>query len=224
MIVTVVTTNLNDYEWRAYRALLGADSLTAYELGKRSGVPLSRCYEVARSLAAKGFALVQPGETPRYRAVEPDEVVARERRALEELGDELRALRAERDRVSAEPVWTVHGREPILARAAMLIERAARQVTLHVPPESVELLGASLAAARRRGVAVDTHAAEALLLVVDGREALLGELSLATHITQPSVVALLADQTASTGWLAWEEQKVRRLIPSPDGRGWPKAG
>src|SRR6266511_1336401 len=70
---------LNDYEWRAYRALLGVDSATAYELGKRSGIPLSRCYEVARSLAVESGAL--DGERPR------DLVAPRERdaRALAQL-------------------------------------------------------------------------------------------------------------------------------------------
>jgi sugar-specific transcriptional regulator TrmB len=206
---------LNDYEWRAYRALLGTDGLTAYELGKRSGIPLSRCYEVARSLAAKGFALVQPGETPRYRAVEPDEVVARERRALDELGDELRALRAERDRRSAELVWTLQGREPILARAAAMIEGAERHLAARAPQALFEALGAELVEARRRGVAVESRVAEALLLVVDGREALIGDTALATHLTQPAAVALLAEQAPSTDWLAFEESKVRRLMPHP---------
>jgi sugar-specific transcriptional regulator TrmB len=214
-----VTISLNDYEWRAYRALLGADALTAYELGKRSGIPLSRCYEVARSLVAKGCALVQPGETPRYRAVEPEELIAREKRALDRLGDELRALRAARARAAREPVWAVRGRETILVRAAAMIGRAAEWVDLRTPPQHVEGVADALASARARGVAVETRAAGALMLVVDGVELLLGELDpadacVATHIAQPSVVALLAREP-EPDWLAWEEHKVRRLLGSP---------
>lgn len=215
---------LNEYEWRAYRALLGADGLTAYELGKRSGIPLSRCYEVARSLANKGFALVQPGEAPRYRAVEPDEVVARERRALDRLGDELRALRAERDRASAEPVWTVRGREPIIARARAMIERAEREVAVQAPPDLLEALGEPLAATRGRGLPVESRPSAGLLLLLDRRQALLGDAELATHFTQRAVVDLLSEQSASADWLAFEQEKVRRLVRSPSRRAWPQAG
>jgi len=215
---------LNEYEERGYRALLGVDAATAYELGKRAGIPLSRCYEVARSLANKGFALVQPGETPRYRGVEPDEVVARERQAIDELGAELRALRAERDRSSAEPVWVVQGRETVLVRARTTIDRAERELALQAPQAVFEAFAAELAEARRRGVAVESQIADGVLLIVDRREALLGDLELATHFTQPAVVALLAERSPSADWLTWEQEKVRRLVPSPGGRGWPKAG
>lgn len=216
MIVTRVTiiVDLNDYEWRAYRALLAVDSATAYELGKRSGIPLSRCYEVARALAAKGAALVQPGDPPRYRAAEPDELVARERRQLDELGDDLRALRAERDRVSREPVWVVHGREAILSHAAALIERAASGVDLRAPVDAIDALALSLASARARLVSIATHATDPLLLLVDDADALLGDLEVATHLTQPAVVALLASQSTSRDWQHWERAKLRRLLPN----------
>src|SRR5205085_5738820 len=120
--VTIVTNSdllerlraldLNDYEARLYLALLGADAPTAYELGKRAGVPLSRCYEVARSLARKGLALTLPGDTPRYRAVDPAIAIERHRRELDRLAADLAERAAARD--DREPVWTVQGRPAIL--------------------------------------------------------------------------------------------------------------
>jgi hypothetical protein len=83
---------VNEYEGRAYLGLLERGPMTAYELGRHTGVPLSRCYEVARALVRKGLALVQPGDAPRYRAADPAEVLAR-RRA--ERASELDALEAE---------------------------------------------------------------------------------------------------------------------------------
>src|SRR5690349_1993785 len=106
--------DLNEYEARVYLALLGADALTAYELGKRAGVPLSRCYEVARGVARKGLAMTQPGQTPRYRAVEPALAIEGQRRQLAALEARL-AEHARRD--DRERLWTIEGRGPILAAA-----------------------------------------------------------------------------------------------------------
>ena len=103
----------NEYESRAYRALLGAGALTAYQIGRAAGIPLSRSYEVARALVGKGLAEAQPGETPRYRAVDPLEVVGRRRyelgRELDALADELTELAASRAAGPVEPVWVVQG-------------------------------------------------------------------------------------------------------------------
>ena len=62
---------LNKYEAEAYSTLLSEGSLTGYELGKRSQVPLSRSYEILERLVQKGLALVQPGDPPRYAAQQP---------------------------------------------------------------------------------------------------------------------------------------------------------
>src|SRR5688572_33459371 len=131
-MVTAVTSipGANEYESRAYRALLGAGTMTAYQLGRAAGIPLSRSYEVARALVAKGLAEAQPGETPRYRAIDPLEVIGRRRyelgRELDSLADELTALAARRAAGPVEPVWVLQGAGPILARAASLVDAAQR--------------------------------------------------------------------------------------------------
>ena len=216
----------NEYESRAYRAMLGAGGMTAYQLGRAAGIPLSRSYEVARALVAKGLAEAQPGETPRYRAIDPLEVIGRRRfemgRELDALADELAELAASRAARPVEPVWVLQGAGPILARAAALVDAAARALQLSMPPEHLPTLDAPLGRARARGVALRLTAAPALLLVRDGVEALVGELSpagvcMATHLNQPAAVALLAAAAAPTDsrptdWLAWEEAKVRSLL------------
>src|SRR5437867_1898185 len=111
LIHRLAALDLNEYEARVYLALLGADALTAYEVGKRAGVPLSRCYEVARSLARKGLAATQPGESPRYRAIDPALAIDGQRRQLATLEAELRQHARRDDR---EPLWTLQGRGLIL--------------------------------------------------------------------------------------------------------------
>jgi sugar-specific transcriptional regulator TrmB len=224
--VTNIIPGANEYESRAYRALLGADALTAYQLGQAAAIPLSRSYEVARALVAKGLAEAQPGETPRYRAIDPLEMVARRRRELardlDALADELTALAAGRAARSGEPVWVLRGAGPILARASALIDAAERSLTVRVPEEHVPSIDAALERARARGVALHVAPAPALLLLRDRAEALIGDLApaescLATHLSQPAAVALLAGEPVEAPaphWLAWEEAKVRGLLSS----------
>src|SRR5919198_6324807 len=87
---------LNKYEAEAYSALLRYGPLTGYELGKRSGVPLSRSYEILERLSTKGLALVQPGDPPRYAAEAPEQFLDRTRAAttatLDALGRALAEL------------------------------------------------------------------------------------------------------------------------------------
>jgi sugar-specific transcriptional regulator TrmB len=198
----------NEYESRAYRALLGAGGMTAYQLGRAAGIPLSRSYEVARALVAKGLAEAQPGETPRYRAVDPVEVVGRRRyelgRELDALADELAALATSRAAGPVEPVWVLQGAGAILARAAALVDAAERSLLLSVPTEHLLTLDAPLGRARARGVALRLSDAPALLLIRDAAEALVGELApaescLATHMNQPAAAALRAEPIGSPG-------------------------
>ena len=73
---------LNKYEAEAYYTLLSEGSLTGYELGKRSQVPLSRSYEILERLVQKGLALVQPGDPPRYAAQEPEQFLGQARSSM----------------------------------------------------------------------------------------------------------------------------------------------
>jgi sugar-specific transcriptional regulator TrmB len=240
LVRALAALDLNEYEARIYLALLGADALTAYELGKRAGVPLSRCYEVARSLAGKGLAATQPGETPRYRAVEPALAIAAQRRELDALGAAL-ARHASRD--DREPLWTLQGRGLILATASALLDAAAERVALWAPPDALEALDDRIAAARARRLTVAVRPDPALLLVRDADEALLGQVdpperALATQLRQPAVVAWLAARAwtgadaptdredalpapaqpaGEAAWLDWESRKVRRLLASVPG-------
>lgn len=66
---------LTKYEIEAYLALLDSGPVTAYKLGKKSGVPSGRIYDVADKLALKGLASEEPGKPKRYKAVEPEKAI-----------------------------------------------------------------------------------------------------------------------------------------------------
>src|SRR5437667_12781488 len=98
---------LTEYEGKVYRALLAEHPATAYRLGKLSGVPLSRVYEIANRLVKKGAAICESGEPARYAPIPPQSLVsvARSRtdRILTNLQTELESLYAGGD--STEHVW-----------------------------------------------------------------------------------------------------------------------
>ena len=67
------------YESLAYAALLKWGPVTGYELGKRSGVPLSKSYVTLRRLVEKGAAVVEQADPPRYAPIAPETLAAASR-------------------------------------------------------------------------------------------------------------------------------------------------
>ena len=121
---------LSKYEAEAYYVLLLQGPLTGYELGKRSGVPLSKSYEVLERLTRRGLAFVQPG---RALATSPTASSASWSR---------HAPITRRCCVRYRTPWPMHasrrlrrvlggaGRQNILARARALIDEARDRVAI----------------------------------------------------------------------------------------------
>lgn len=232
---------LNKYEAEAYLTLVRHGALTGYELGKRSGVPLSRSYEVLERLAAKGMALVQPGDPPRYRAEPPAQLLERTRAAMATTLDALEQGLAEAAQPAApQDFWVIRSRSAILATARSQLEAAGGQIEISMPADIRAGLTRNLDAARGRGCRVVERVLEGntFTLVTDDHEGLVGTLApadecQAVRSSNPALVealrltfapAVRAPQTArqenaprSTepqrlDWLAWEERKQRHLL------------
>ncbi len=75
---------LNIYEVKIWTALLSRGIASAAELADISGVPRSRCYDVLESLEKKGFIIMNIGKPIKYIAVQPDAIVDRLKRDLED--------------------------------------------------------------------------------------------------------------------------------------------
>jgi len=196
---------LNKYEAEAYAALLQSGPLTGYELGKRSGVPLSRSYEVLERLSAKGLALVQPGDPPRYIAEAPEQFLARVRGSTIATLDALAGALAELGPSAIpEGFWVVRGQEHIVAHANSLIAQAQRALAVRIAPAHGAFVAEALAQARARGCRVAqspveprAEAAATVMLLADDREGLAGTLSPADRAqavvsANPGFVAVLA--------------------------------
>ena len=199
---------LNKYEAEAYAALLQHGPLTGYELGKRSGVPLSRSYEILERLTGKGLALIQPGDPPRYAAEAPEQFLDRTRTATTATLDALaQALSSLSQSALPEGFWVVRGQEHILTHMKTLIAHAQRTLAVYVAPAYSVFIGDALAQARSRGCQltqpqIERHAAATVLLVADDREGMVGTLEPATHAqavssTNPAFVAALVRSCAA---------------------------
>lgn len=75
---------LNTYEAKIWTALLSRGIATAGELSDISNVPRSRSYDVLESLEKKGFIVMKLGKPIKYIAVNPDEVVERVKKKVNE--------------------------------------------------------------------------------------------------------------------------------------------
>ena len=185
MVDLLQQVGLNKYEAEAYAALLRYGPLTGYELGKRSEVPLSRSYEILERLTAKGLALVQPGDPPRYAAEPPEQFLDRTRTTTTTTLDALaRALAESGPSAIPEGFWVVRGQEHILAHANAYIARAQRTLAVRIAPAQSVSVAEALEQAHERGCRIlpppiDTRAEDAatLLLVIDDREGLVGTLT-----------------------------------------------
>ena len=191
----------NEYESRAYLALLELGNATAYEIGKASGIPLSRSYEVARALVTKGLALTQPDKVPRYRAIAVAEAIGRRRDAmaaeLAQLALSLDGYLSARDGEDDDRVWVARGHSAVLDRIRSLINEGRDRIIAWLPESAIDALSDAIGAARERGVRFDLEpGGESVLVVCDATTAIVGEIpatreALVTIIIQPAIASLL---------------------------------
>lgn len=192
----------SEYEAKAYTALLRKSPVTGYELSKISGVPRSMIYEVLGKLKIRGAILTLHKEgTTRHAPVPAKDFldhVHREQEALfTALLSDIASIYSESE---FEYVWTLEGRESILARAMEMILGAANRIHVALAPETLEAIRSSLEEAVRKGIQVAVYTdgpinlpgasvviasmpEEAwgkgtglgMILVIDGSEVLIGE-------------------------------------------------
>lgn len=146
---------LNDYEARAYIALLRLQPATAYEVSKEANLPKANSYTVLESLSKK--EAVQPvSEGPvRYMAVPPerlfDSIAEKTARRCDRVKEGLSKL-AEAPR--HEYVWSINGAEAVSERIHQMIRDARDHVWIKASEDSIEPYRNSLRDAADRGVEI----------------------------------------------------------------------
>jgi predicted transcriptional regulator len=221
---SLMAVGFGEYEARTYATLLTLGQATGYQIAKESGVPRSAVYEVLTKLVTRGVVLTQAfADQVRYAPLPPERFLHQMRRefdtSVDTLADALKGLVV----TTGTPgtTWSLTGRRNILAYARQLIEQAAREVLLLVgDDDELDELRLVLEGAHARGctvlvvtptpyamagVPVRVHSAgqalrqtlgHGLTLVVDQREALLGE-------TDHSETAVWTTNRYTLAWARW---------------------
>jgi sugar-specific transcriptional regulator TrmB len=199
----LVKLGFSEYEAKAYLALLRESPVTGYQVSKACGVPRSMIYEVLGKLVTRGAAMTLRREGGNKYAPVPasgflDQLQHDHEQLVASLKNDLRAL----DETSAmEYVWNIDGNENVMAKAVEMIDQASTRVYLALMPTTFTPLKGALERAVERGVKVVVYSTDDLdlvggrvvvsplperaserliglwlILVVDAKEALIGEL------------------------------------------------
>ena len=240
LVERLAAAGFTEYEAKVYVALQKRSPATGYQVAKESGVPRSTIYEVLGKLIARGAIVTQSfGDLVRYAPVPPDLLLDRMRHEFEDTLDELSGGFK---RMTATPVapgqtWNIAGHDNIMAQAREMIERAQNEIAVVVgDDDQLDDLMNWLQQARTRKVALTIispvpyeadnlpivvhpqgeqlrHAlGHGLTLVVDGREALIGEVD-------RSESAAWTTNSYAVAWARWcLKQEMAGVTPRRPSR------
>jgi len=132
-ILRLKKIGLNEYEARAYLALVGLREATAREILEAGKIPQGRIYDVLRELADKGYVEVQNGTPTYYRAVDPRNLIQNlgkdYTRMLGELLNTLKDLHIEAP--ATYPVWIISNETAISNRIIALLKNIDRELIIY---------------------------------------------------------------------------------------------
>lgn len=195
-----------DYEAKAYLALTDAGQCTGYEVAKAAGIPRANVYAVLDRLLARGAVQrLDTAAGTRYAGTPPSKLLAQlERGHQRRLAAARRGFARLKPTEDHAPAISLRGEDELLRRAHAEIDAAHESLTIALGPEEAGHLADALAHAHERGVAIRTLCLQGcapqcsacrgevwrlqvqasatarrrwLLLVVDEREALVGQLA-----------------------------------------------
>jgi Cd2+/Zn2+-exporting ATPase len=158
LIAVLNQVGFTEYEAKVYLALLREYPASGYQLSKSSGVPRSMVYETLSRLSSRGAVLSSEGEKSMLYRPLPPEVLLRDLKSEHEENMQVlaRGLAAAYAEKPTERLWTLSGRESVLAYASELIVGAKEELLLVLPDEALEAVAPVLQAACERGVQART--------------------------------------------------------------------
>ncbi len=143
----------SQYETACYLALVSRHPANGSQVARLSGVSRSRIYDVLRGLIKKG--IVFEIEKGRYVPLPFQELKKRLRSRFESnislLEEQLAAMEAESE---FDYLLTLRGRREVFAKAADIVDGAARELYLRLFPEAFGRLRRRISKAAGRGVGI----------------------------------------------------------------------
>jgi sugar-specific transcriptional regulator TrmB len=146
---------LTQMEALAYAYLVANPCSTGYRVARGIGKPTANVYRALESLGRKGAVLHDRAATPGFRAIAPDDLLARlESEFMERKASAARILATLSPDEGDERMYALQSPEQVLARARVLLA-AVRHVTLVDAPHDIAAkLAAEIQDARHRGARV----------------------------------------------------------------------
>lgn len=156
IISKLIEIGFSEYESRAYLALLKRNPSSAYEVGKLSGIPTSKIYEVISRLCEKGIiSPVEQEGTRKYIPADPSEFLDEYKSRIDQTLDSLkRDLSRLRDEEEPYYLWNIVDYDYFISKARRMVEKAENTVLLSVWKEEMALLQDLLEKAVKKGVKV----------------------------------------------------------------------
>jgi sugar-specific transcriptional regulator TrmB len=127
---------LSDQEALLYLTLLRKSS-TASEVAKRTDIPRTRVYEIARDLDSKGFIEMSLSRPLKLRAMQPEMVFKRLKaeyeKKIKNIEDESPELinllnNVPEEKEEEESIWSVNGENNIISKFNELCENATKEI------------------------------------------------------------------------------------------------
>ncbi len=155
LIETLRGLSFTDYEAQAYIALLRESPVTAYQVGKQTGLPRANVYAALETLSKKGACQPVTENPVRYAPVRPEVLFPRMQNGFQAQCRRAAEMLAEIDRPDAEEhVWSLRGTEAIHAKIAGMIDAASQHVWIKAHERHLRDHRPALLAAAARGVQV----------------------------------------------------------------------
>jgi sugar-specific transcriptional regulator TrmB len=123
-----------DYESRAYIALVVENQGTAEEVADIASIPRTSTYKVMQSLIEKGYATASDGRPTIFYPVSPDDIREGVLGEINETFDKLKAMEGMlSERGTPQLVFTISGRERVLAKIGDIIESSMDRLIISSP-------------------------------------------------------------------------------------------
>jgi sugar-specific transcriptional regulator TrmB len=106
---------LNEYEAKAYQAIVDLGESKSHQISAKSGVPYGRIYDVLNSLESKGLIRLTLKKPKTYIAVDPELILVKQIEKqiseLEKLKEEAKKMKTQYERFPEEAVFVMKGKE-----------------------------------------------------------------------------------------------------------------
>lgn len=156
ILLELMKLGLSAYEVKAYLSLLDENPATAYEIGKASGIPTSKVYEVLKKLVRKGIvSVIDAGRTRRYIPLAADEFLNRHKNMMEKTIDSLRTeLSVVKGKQGFSYIWNITDYGYLMYKVKEAIGGAKRTILLSIWEKELVLIEHELRDAMKKGVKV----------------------------------------------------------------------